>query len=140
MSRHLFRLSAGALLGACLFSTTASAQTELIFCNKTGSKVFAAIVHLPETTKQWTLNAWYTVEPGSCRPAGKVRAGLFYYYAEKEGRKLHWPNAAQTDKTFCVPSTKIERVVAGGTCVIGERSVGFRGTTPNAGKFTINLQ
>ena len=114
-------------------------QTEIVFCNKTGSKIFTALAHVPQTTKKWTLTAWQTIPAGGCKSVARWNTALFYYYAEKEGRTLHWPAQSGVDKTFCVPSRAITREIVGGTCASGERSVGFKGTVPNAGKYTINL-
>lgn len=114
-------------------------QTEIVFCNKTGSKIFTALAHVPQTTGKWTLTAWQTIPAGSCKSVARWNTALFYYYAEKEGRTFHWPGQSGVDKTFCVPSRAITREIVGGTCPSGERSVGFKGTVPNAGKYTINL-
>jgi uncharacterized membrane protein len=114
-------------------------QTEIVFCNKTGSKIFTALAHVPQTTKKWTLTAWQTIPAGGCKSVARWNTALFYYYAEKEGRTVHWPAKAGVDKTFCVPSRAITREIVGGTCAAGERNVGFKGTVPNAGKYTINL-
>ena len=139
MCQQYFKALAGAVLALSAYSSGAQAATQLEFCNKTGSKVFVALALLPEATQKWTLNAWHTVNAGSCTNIGNVRTGLFYYYAEKEGRKLHWPAAAYVDKNFCVPDTRVNRVMTGATCATGERSLGFRGLTPNAGKYTFTL-
>lgn len=139
MSQQYSKALAGAVLAIAAYSSSASAATDLSFCNKTGSKVFVAIAHVPETTNKWTLNAWHTVEAGSCKTIGNVRTGLFYYYAEKEGRKLHWPAAAYVDKNFCVPDVRVNREITGASCPLGERTVGFRGLTPSAGKYTFTL-
>ncbi len=114
-------------------------QTEIVFCNKTGSKIFTALANVPQTTKKWTLTAWQTIPAGSCKSVARLNTALFYYYAEKEGRTYHWPGQSGVDKTFCVPSRAITREIVGGTCPAGERSVGFKGTVPNPGKYTINL-
>ena len=139
MRQQYFKAVAGAGLALAAYSSQAQAATELVFCNSTGSKVFVALATLPDSTKQWTLDAWHTIGAGSCKTVGNVRTGLFYYYAEKEGRKLHWPAAAYVDKNFCVPDTRVHRVMTGATCATGERSLGFRGLTPSAGKYTFTL-
>ena len=117
----------------------AQQQSEIVFCNKTGSKIFTALANVPQTTKKWTLTAWQTIPAGSCKSVARLNTALFYYYAEKEGRTYHWPGQSGVDKTFCVPSRAITREIVGGTCPAGERSVGFKGTVPNPGKYTINL-
>lgn len=126
-------------LGVCMAAPAALAATEVTFCNKTGSKVFIAVAHVDQASQKWTLSAWHNAAPGGCTKVGTFRTGLFYYYAEKEGRTLHWPAQAYVDKTFCVPDGKVNRVMAGGTCAAGERNVGFRGLVPSEGKFTFNL-
>ncbi len=139
MNRSGFAALCGSVLGLLAATSEAQAVSDVIFCNHTGSKVFIAIAHIPESTKKWTLSTWHANDPGQCNSVGKLRTGLFYYYAEKEGRKLHWPAAAYVDKTFCVPDGKISREMTGGTCATGERNVGFRGLTPSAGKYTFTL-
>lgn len=132
-----------ALAAACAWACPAAAQqpqqTEIVFCNKTGSKIFTALAHVPPNTGKWTLTAWQTLPAGGCKSVARWNTGLFYYYAEKEGRTFHWPGQAGVDKTFCVPSRAITREIVGGTCPAGERNVGFKGTVPNPGKYTINL-
>lgn len=114
--------------------------TTLDFCNNTGSKVFIALVYYEHRTSKWMLTAWQSRNAGECKSAGKFRSGITYYYAEKEGRGLHWPSAGNVDKTFCVPSGKVERVQMGGTCAAGERNVGFHGinATGESYKFSLN--
>lgn len=126
-------------LGLCGASSSALAASDLVFCNKTGSKVFIAIAYLAQPSQKWTLSAWHSAPAGGCAKVGSFRTGLFYYYAEKEGRKAHWPPPANVDKSFCVPDGKVNRVMTGGTCAPGERNVGFRGLVPSEGKYTFNL-
>lgn len=127
---------------ASAFGTVSAAQanTEVMFCNKTGAKVFIAVAHFPERMQKWMMTAWHTANPGQCKSIGKLRTGLFYYYAEKEGRGYHWPARAGVDKTYCVPNQKVERVMMPGTCAPGERNLGFKGAVPGPGKYTVNLQ
>lgn len=121
-------------------SVRAEAATDLQVCNKTGSKVFVALVTLPDSTKKWTLDAWHAVNAGACRSVATVRTGLFYYFAEKEGRKMYWPAANRSDKNFCLPSARVRRELTAAACASGERSLGFIGTVPSEGKYIINLQ
>ncbi|OYW98840.1 MAG: hypothetical protein B7Z14_13675 [Bosea sp. 32-68-6] len=65
----------------------AQQQSEIVFCNKTGSKIFTALAHVPQATKTWTLTAWQTIPAGGCKSVGRWNTALFYYYAEKEGGK-----------------------------------------------------
>lgn len=133
-------LSAVMLAGLLIAAAPAHAATEVVFCNKTGSKVFIAIAYFQEATKQWKLSAWFNAGAGSCKSIGSLRTGLFYYFAEKEGRKFHWPAASYVDKTFCVPTSKVLRTLNGGTCGAGERNLGFRGTSAEGPRYTVNLQ
>jgi uncharacterized membrane protein len=126
-------------LGLCAASAPAQAASDVVFCNKTGSKVFIAIAFVAQASQKWTLSTWHVAPAGGCTTVGNLRTGLFYYYAEKEGRTAHWPAPANVDKSFCVPTGKVNRVMAGSTCEPGERSVGFRGLVPSEGKFTFNL-
>lgn len=134
------RRGAAFALGVFCLSSGASAATNLHVCNETGSKVFFAMADIPDATKKWTLNAWWTVEAGNCRSVANIRTGLFYYYAEKEGRKIHWPAAGYVDKNFCVPGVRVKRELTGAFCAAGERSLGFRGVTSTEGKYTITLR
>lgn len=132
---------AGLVFSACLVLSThpALADTNVVFCNKSGSDVDIALVYYEPKTSKWILNAWHKASPGNCKPVGKYRTGLLYYYAEKVGGQVHWPAKANVDKTFCVPKTKIERTILGGTCAQGERSVGFHGLDAKGTTFTFNL-
>ena len=53
-------------------------QSEIVFCNKTGSKIFTALAHVPQTTKKWTLTAWQTIPAGGCKTVGRWNTALFY--------------------------------------------------------------
>jgi uncharacterized membrane protein len=135
---------AGAIaLGAGLFAAlpggSALADTNLTFCNKSGSTVDIALVYYEPKTSKWILSAWRSAPAGNCRSVGTYRSGLIYYYAEKAGGQAHWPSKAKVDKTFCVPRTRIERTILGGTCAPGERGVGFHGIDATGAKFTFNL-
>lgn len=125
--------------GLGMASTAAMADTNLVFCNKSGSDVDIALVYYEPKTAKWILSAWRKAPPGNCKPVGRYRSGLIYYYAEKAGGQVHWPARAQVDKTFCVPRTKIERTILGGTCAPGERSVGFHGIDATGATYTYNL-
>jgi hypothetical protein len=127
------------VVGIGVASSAALAETNLVFCNKSGSEVDIALVYYEPKTSKWILSAWRKAPPGNCKPVGKYRSGLIYYYAEKAGGQTHWPAKAQVDKTFCVPRTKIERTILGGTCATGERSVGFHGIDATGATYTYNL-
>ncbi len=131
---NLMRIAALVAVAAVM-----SVGTPALAQQQHGSKIFTALAHVPQTTKKWTLTAWQTIPAGGCKSVARWNTALFYYYAEKEGRTYHWPGKSGVDKTFCVPSRAITREIVGGTCAAGERSVGFKGTVPNAGKYTINL-
>lgn len=135
------RTSIAAMAAAAFLASagTALADSNISFCNKTGSTVFTALAYVPPSTQKWTLAAWQTIPAGACKSVATLRTGLFYYYAEKEGRKFNWPARAGVDKTFCVPSRAVTRVLEGRTCLPGERNLGFKGTVPAAGSYTINL-
>ncbi len=132
---------AAAIIGAGLASVpgSASANTDLVFCNNTGAKTFIALVYYETRTSKWMLSAWHARNPGECRSIGTYRTGIIYYFAEKEGRTASWPAKANVEKTFCVPATRIERVQLGGNCASGERLLGFRGINATGAKFTFNL-
>lgn len=131
----------GALaLGACLAPNVAHADTNLVFCNNTGARVYVALIYYQPATQKWLLSAWHTREPGQCKSTGTYRSGLLYYFAEKEGRTAHWPAKAYVEKTYCVPPTRVERTVFGGsTCPPNERALGFRGINATGATFTFNL-
>jgi uncharacterized membrane protein len=139
MSLNRLGAAAVVMVATWVMAPAAQAASEITFCNKTGSKVFIAIAYVDQASQKWTLSAWHNAPAGGCTKVGNFRTGLFYYYAEKEGRTLHWPAEANVDKTFCVPAGKVNRVMAGGTCAQGERNVGFRGLVPSEGKYTFNL-
>ncbi len=121
-------------------ATAASAQatTDLIFCNKTGSKISIAVAWINHQTGKWMMGAWYSRNPGECKSHGAVRPGLFYYYAEKVGQNAHWPAKAFVDKTYCVPTRGV-REMANSSCGQGERRLGFQGKVSTAGKYTFSF-
>lgn len=129
----------GFLSALVMSPSQARADTNLVFCNKSGSDVDIALVYYEPKTAKWILSAWHKAPPGNCKPVGRYRSGLIYYYAEKAGGQLHWPAKANVDKTFCVPRTRIERTILGGTCAAGERSVGFHGIDATGPTYTYNL-
>ena len=54
----------------CASAAPASAATDLVFCNKTGAKIFIATVYQDAQTGRWMLSAWHTRNPGSCESFG----------------------------------------------------------------------
>ncbi len=128
---------AGILIG--IGSADARAQTtDLIFCNKTGSKISIAVAWINPATNKWMMGAWYSRNPGECKSHGSVKPGLFYYYAEKVGQDFHWPAKANVDKTYCVPVNGV-REMTSGACGQGERNLGFQGKVSTAGKYTFSF-
>jgi uncharacterized membrane protein len=128
----------GVTLGLMASSTVAMANTNLIFCNKTGSKVQVAVAWVDVRTNKWMMGSWYTRNPGECKSHGTVKTGLFYYYAEKVGQNFYWPAKANVDKTYCVPNRGV-REMANSSCGQGERRLGFQGRVAGAGKYTMNF-
>jgi uncharacterized membrane protein len=118
--------------------SNAQANTDLIFCNKTGSKIQIAVAYIDAKTNKWMIGSWYTREPGECKSQGAIKTGLFYYYAEKLGADFHWPAKANVDKTYCVPEKGV-REMETSTCGAKERRLGFQGKVSTPGKFTFNL-
>lgn len=53
----LLALTFGAL-GLAMAPTQARADTDLILCNKTGAKLFIAVVYQDAQTGRWMLSAW----------------------------------------------------------------------------------
>ncbi len=123
-----------------LASAGASAQsrTELILCNKTGQSIQIAIAYQDAQTGRWTLSAWHNRGPGQCGSFGNVRSGLFYYHAKNE-RNAVWPNQANTDRRYCVPSSAVRRDMANSGCGAGEQTRPFRGRTMEPGKYTFSF-
>jgi uncharacterized membrane protein len=140
--KALRRTLAAAGLGAITLGavpTAASAATDVVFCNKTGSPILIALVYMDQTTGAWTLSAWKARNPGACASAGAVKSGLIYYYAEKQGANYHWPAAAQVDKTFCVPRVAVTRPSTA-ACGVDEKRFGFRGVVAEGAAYTVNFQ
>lgn len=136
---HSTLLGVGLLVTLAPLPVAAQAESNLVFCNKSSGAVEIALVYVEPKTSKLTLAAWRTAAPGSCIQSGKYRAGKVYYYAEKAGGQVHWPAKAAAEKTFCVPKTRVERVVLGDSCAQGERSVGFQGIDVKGATFTFNL-
>jgi Protein of unknown function (DUF1036) len=138
-STSIRRCFAAAATALGLSTAPAMAQnSELIFCNKTGSKISIAVAWINPTTNKWMMGAWYSRNPGECKSHGAVKAGLFYYYGEKVGQNYFWPAKANVDKTYCVPTRGV-REMANSSCGQGERRLGFVGKVSSAGKYTINF-
>jgi uncharacterized membrane protein len=125
-------------IGASIIMPSQAFATELVFCNKTGSKVNVAVAYIDAKTNKWMMGAWYARNPGECKSHGTIKTGLFYYYAEKIGVDYHWPAKSGVDKVYCVPTRGV-REMATSSCGTGERRLGFKGTVGGAGKYTVNL-
>ena len=139
--RRALTIAAGLCgLVLCAAPSDARADTNLILCNKTGARIYAAIAYQDAQTGRWIMSAWHTREPGRCESFGNVKSGLFYYFAEKEGRTAHWPSADSVDKVYCVPPTRVKREMAGSGCAPGERSLGFRGRVMDPGTYTVSFR
>lgn len=133
-------LAAAVLLLTGHVSTAQAEVTDLWFCNNTGSDVYIAMAYWHYNNNQWQLYAWQKQYPGQCKSIGGVGSGLVYYYAEKEGRRYHWPADAYVDRRYCVPDYGVNRYLrGGGTCPRDERLLGFYGQSVSGSSFTINL-
>ena len=138
-SRQALFAASIAVAGLGLAPSSARADTDLVFCNKTGSKIYIAVAYVDAASNKWILSAWLPRNPGECSSSGRVKTGLFYYFAEKEGRKTSWPSADSVDKHFCVPATRIKREMANSSCATGERNLGFRGRVTESAKYTFTF-
>jgi uncharacterized membrane protein len=134
-----YRYLAPLVAAATLVATSAVAQnrTELVLCNKTGQNIQIAVAYQDAQTGRWTLSAWHNRGPGQCGSFGNVRSGLFYYHAKNE-RGAVWPNQANTDRRYCVPSTAVRRDMTSG-CGVGETTRPFRGRTMEPGRYTFSF-
>ncbi len=140
-SVHFSRLglaACGIAFGLMTNPSAARADTDLIFCNKTGSKIQIAVAYVNAKTNKWIMSAWHSRNPGECKSHGNVKTGLFYYYGEKVGANFHWPAKAYVDKSFCVPKQGV-REMANSACGQGERNLGFQGKVATAGKYTFSF-
>jgi Protein of unknown function (DUF1036) len=122
-----------------LAAAPASAATDLTLCNKSGLKIYIALVFYDEAAKKWMLSAWQNRTPGQCKSVGKMHSGPTYYYAEKEGRKGIWPAQNAVEKTYCVPQGAVKRAITGGNCAQGERLLGFRAMSVSGASYTFNF-
>jgi uncharacterized membrane protein len=142
----LFRMSAraafaGLAAGAALIGAAqkAEAATKLTMCNKTGAKIFIAIVYYEERTKKWMLSSWHGRNAGECKSIGNMHTGMMYYYAEKQGGKEYWPAKAKAERSYCVPPGGVNRVMLGGGCPQGERLLGFRSINLTGSTYTFTF-
>lgn len=143
MMKTVSKALTAAALGVVAFGATsqsASAQTNLTFCNKTGARIFIAMVYQDPQTNRWMLSAWQNRSPGQCASAGMIKTGPLYYFAEKEGRTAFWTARANVERTYCVPPTRVRREMLGGNCAQGERSLGFRGRVAQAANYTFSFE
>jgi uncharacterized membrane protein len=132
-----------ALIGASVLAlstlaTPASANTELILCNKTGTNIQIAVAYQHANTGRWMLSAWHTRKPGECKSFASIKTGLFYYHA-KNDRNSVWPNDANTERSYCVPTTAVNRDMNSSQCGTGDVKRNFRGRVPDAGKYTFSF-
>ncbi|MGL4240529.1 MAG: DUF1036 domain-containing protein [Beijerinckiaceae bacterium] len=133
-------LFAGGLVLAAAIGTAEAqqaARTELVLCNKTGQNIDIAVAYMDAGSGRWTLSAWHKRTPGECKSFGAVKTGLFYYHAKNE-RGAVWPNQANTDRRYCVPSTAVRRDMSS-QCGRGEINRPFRGRVMEPGKFTFSF-
>jgi uncharacterized membrane protein len=145
MSIHLpgARFAAFAILAASAMISPAMAQssppqrTELTLCNKTGSNIQIAIAYVHAQSNRWMLSAWHTRKPGECKSFATVKSGLFYYHAKNE-RNAVWPSQANTERSYCVPNTAVNRDMSS-QCGAGETNRPFRGRVMDPGKYTFSF-
>ena len=98
-----------------------------------------ASVYQDAQTGRWMLSAWHTRNPGACESFGAVKTGLFYYFAEKEGRTASWPARQFVEKNYCVPGVRVRREMLNSGCTQGERSLGFRGRVAEGQRYTFSF-
>jgi uncharacterized membrane protein len=137
--RLLLSLATVSGIGLLAAPSEARADTNLTFCNKTGANIYIAVAYVEAATNRWVLSAWHTRAPGTCDSIGNIKTGLFYYFAEKEGRTAFWPAKENIEKFYCVPATRVKRDLAASSCAPGERSLGFRGRVTEPGKYTFSF-
>jgi uncharacterized membrane protein len=123
--------------GAPALAQQPAGKTELILCNKTGQNVDIAVAYQDAASGRWTMSAWHKRTPGECKSFGAVKTGLFYYHAKNE-RGGVWPNDANTDRRYCVPTTAVKREMSS-QCGQGETNRPFRGHTMEGGKYTFSF-
>ena len=93
-SRQALFAASIAVAGLGLAPSSARADTDLVFCNKTGSKIYIAVAYVDAASNKWILSAWLPRNPGECSSSGRVKTGLFYYSRKKKAVKL--PGRART--------------------------------------------
>lgn len=128
---------AAAVLACAATPVAAQQRTELVLCNKTGQNIQIAVAYMDAQTGRWTLSAWHNRGAGQCGSFGNIRSGLFYYHAKNE-RGAVWPNQANTDRRYCVPSSAVRRDMTS-SCGAGEQTRPFRGQSANPGKYTFSF-
>jgi uncharacterized membrane protein len=89
-------------------ATPALADTDLTLCNKTGSNIDIAVAYQHASSGRWMLSAWHKRLPGECKIFARVKTGLFYYHAKNEKGAI-WPSKANSERSYCVPSTAVNR-------------------------------
>jgi uncharacterized membrane protein len=96
-------LAAGAL--SIVGFTSLPAKADLKLCNKTGSRVAAALGH--KDKEGWVTEGWWTVEPQQCVTLlkGKLIARYYYIYALDYTEGGSWGGNAimcTRDKVFTI--------------------------------------
>jgi uncharacterized membrane protein len=119
-------------------ATPALADTDLILCNKTGSNVSIAIAYQHAKSGRWMLSAWHNRNPGECKSFASVKTGLFYYHAKNEKGAV-WPGKANSERSYCVPSTAVNRDMNSSACGVGDTKRDFRGRVMEPGKYTFSF-
>jgi uncharacterized membrane protein len=123
--------------GIAMMTMPALADTDLILCNKTSDAIEIAVAFMHPKTGAWTMSAWHKRSKDECKPFEKIKTGLFYYHARSEKGSV-WPVKAETDRSYCVPSTAIKRDMSS-ACGTGDTNRPFKGLTVQPGKFTFNF-
>jgi uncharacterized membrane protein len=130
--------SAVLLTSSFMMMTPALADTELVLCNKTGANISIAVAYQHATTGRWMLSAWHNRNPAECKSFARIKTGLFYYHAKSEKGAV-WPSQANTERSYCVPSTAVNRDMKSSACGTGDTKRNFRGRVVDPGKFTFSF-
>ncbi len=80
------------MLGAAMCLVwPAWAATDLTLCNKSGLKIYIALVYYDEASKKWMLSAWQNRTPGQCKSIGKVHTGPTIIMPRRKGGRAIGP-------------------------------------------------